>query len=388
MSPVTLRVLIAEDEPSVRAALSDLVDSEPGLEVVGVAGDANAAIVAARELTPDVALVDVRMPGGGGPHAIRGMREVAPSIRIVAVSAYEDQPTVVEMLRAGAVGYLIKGGDPREILEAIRRAVRNQASLSGSVMASVIRELVDDIGERLEREAVLEQSERKFRDLLDSSPDAVVMIDVDGRILLVNQQTVGMFGYRAGDLTGRRIEILLPERFRERHIDHRAGYFADPRARSMGVGLELAGLRKDGTEFPVDISLSSIETDGRRVATAFIRDVSGRERIAEARRREEERLAALLDSAPDAVVIIDPNGQIVLVNKQTEQLFGYPRADLLGEPIETLLPERFGERHRRHRAAYFRDPRTRPMGFGLELAGLRRDRTRVSRRHLTQRRPD
>jgi PAS domain S-box-containing protein len=83
----------------------------------------------------------------------------------------------------------------------------------------------------------------------------------------------------------------------------------------------------------------------------------------------------LLDSAPDAVVIIDPDGRIVLVNKQTEELFGYPRADLLGEPIETLLPERLGERHRSHRAAYFRDPRTRPMGFGLELAGLRRDRT-------------
>ena len=175
-----IRVLIAEDEPAVQAAMRDLIDGETGLEVVAVVGDANDAIAAAKEFAPDVALVDVRMPGGGGPHAVRGMLAVVPAIRVIAVSAYEDQPTIIEMLRAGAVGYLIKGTAPDEIMEAIRRAMRGQASLSAPIMVGVIGELVEEIAARRERESVLERNERTFRDVLDSSPDAVVMMNAGG----------------------------------------------------------------------------------------------------------------------------------------------------------------------------------------------------------------
>jgi PAS domain S-box-containing protein len=370
-----LRVLIAEDEPAVRNALRDLVDGEVGLEVVGLAGDVHEAIAVAGECAPDVALVDVRMPGGGGPTAVRGMISVVPELRVVAVSAYEDAPTVIEMLRSGALGFLVKGSSPREIVEAVRRAARGQSSLGEAVMAGVIGELVDEVAERVEREKVLERSEGKFRDLLDSSPDAIAMIDSSGGIVLVNRQTERMFGYAANELVGRQLEQLLPERLRRQHSGEREHYFTDPRPRAMGVGLELTGLRRDGTEFPVDIALSSFDTDDGRVATAFIRDLSDGGEDAEVGRRTRERFAALLDAAPDAVVIIGDDGRMAFVNRQTEELFGYRREDLLGEPIEKLLPKRFRERHVLHRAGYFADPRTRPMGFGLELAGLRQDRT-------------
>jgi PAS domain S-box-containing protein len=269
-----IRVLVAEDELALQAALRDLIDNDDEFVVIAVASDADEAIAAAAEHEPDVALLDVRMPKGGGPKAARGIAEVSPATRVLALSAYEDQPTVVEMLRAGAVGYLVKGGPAGEILDAIRRAVRGQGSLSIGVLADVIGEFVDDIAERLERESVLMRSERRFRDLLDSAPDGVVMINSDGRIVLVNGQVERLFGYAAGDLLGRRIEVLLPERHRAHHADHRAGYFDDPRSRPMGVGLELAGRRKDGTEFGVDVSLSSIETDEGRLATAFIRELT------------------------------------------------------------------------------------------------------------------
>ncbi|MGH2545268.1 MAG: ATP-binding response regulator [Actinomycetota bacterium] len=152
-----ITVLIAEDEPAVRAALSDLIDIEDELELVGAAADAQEAIDMAREHKPDVALVDVKMPAGGGARAAREIRDLSPATRVVALSAYEDRTTVLEMLRAGAAGYLVKGTSAGEIVEAIRRSVRGQASLSTEVTAEVIHELVE----------LLDRSERMTRELHD-----------------------------------------------------------------------------------------------------------------------------------------------------------------------------------------------------------------------------
>ena len=152
-----ITVLIAEDEPAVRSALADLIDIEDELELVGAAADAQEAIDLAKEHLPDVALVDVKMPAGGGTRAAREIRSLSPTTRVVALSAYEDRTTVLEMLRAGAAGYLVKGTSAGEIVEAIRRSVRGQASLSTEVTAEVIHELV----------ALLDRSERMTRELHD-----------------------------------------------------------------------------------------------------------------------------------------------------------------------------------------------------------------------------
>jgi PAS domain S-box-containing protein len=367
-----IRVLIAEDEEPLRNAIRDLVAGEPGLEVVGAVASADEAIALAAREQPDVALLDVRMPGGG-PRAARGIKEQSPETRLVALSAYEDQATVVEMLRSGAVGYLVKGIAAVEVVEAVRRAARGQASIAIDVITRAIDDLVNDMEERRQGEDEVRRSEHRFRALLESAPDAVAIADETGTIVLVNEQTERLFGYGRDELVGNPIEILLPERFRVRHVGHRTGYFADPRTRPMGVNLELAGRRRDGSEFPVDISLSAIETEEGRLATAFIRDTTERTAAEEVRRRGDERFASLLDSAPDAVVIVDGDGGIVLVNSQTEELFGYDRQDLLGQKIETLLPERFHERHVGHRQGYLDTPETRKMGIGLELAGRRGD---------------
>jgi len=152
-----ISVLIAEDEPTVREALGELIDGETALRLVGTAGDAEEAIQLARQHRPDVALLDVKMPGGGGPRAAREIRTHCPNTRVVALSAYEDRATVLEMLRAGASGYLVKGTPAVEIVDAIRRSTRGQASLSAEVTADVIHELVE----------LLDRSERMARDLRD-----------------------------------------------------------------------------------------------------------------------------------------------------------------------------------------------------------------------------
>ncbi len=217
---------------------------------------------------------------------------------------------------------------------------------------------------RLQRDA--QQVESKFSALLESTPDGIVIVNPAGGIILVNNNAKKMFGYEGDELRGKMIEVLLPERFRSPHIGHRSDFFLSPRTRTMGAGLELFGLRKDGIEFPVEISLSPLRMEDGMLVMSAIRDISER-------KKAEEKFRGLLESAPDAIVIVNRDGKIVLVNTQTESLFGYHRNELLGKSLEILVPSRFHKRHPHHRDHYFHDPNVRPMGAGLELFGVRKD---------------
>lgn len=202
--------------------------------------------------------------------------------------------------------------------------------------------------------------------LLESAPDAIVIVDQLGRIEFVNTQTERLFGYERGELIGYALELLVPERYRMHHVSHRLTYLAAPRTRPMGAGVTLYARRKNGGEFPVEISLSPLRTpQGVRVMSA-IRDITER-------KRADAKFRSLLESAPDAMVIVNGDGAIVLVNAQTERLFGYSRSELLGRSVEILIPERFRGVHMLHRAAYRSAARAREMGAGLELFALRKD---------------
>ncbi|RUR07508.1 PAS domain S-box protein [Legionella sp. km772] len=165
--------------------------------------------------------------------------------------------------------------------------------------------------------------EERSNKILEATPDAIVIINQEGKINYINTQTEKLFGYEKRELIGQYVEALLPEPYRSRHPTHRRAFFLNPHSRPMGTGMELYGQRKNLEIFPVEISLSPLDTVDGMVALAAIRDITERKIV-------EEGFRKILEATPDAIVIINLEGQITFINTQTEKLFGYNKNELIG----------------------------------------------------------
>ena len=181
---------------------------------------------------------------------------------------------------------------------------------------------------------VLTPVDASFESLLEAAPDAMVGVDATGAIRFVNRQTELLFGYHRDELVGMPLETLVPESVRSVHPQHRAEYFAHPATRAMGAGLALSGRRKDGSEFPVDISLSSIDTEHGPLVTAAVRDITDRRKA----EQDLHRMAAIIESSDDAIVSKTLDGVITSWNPAAERLYGYTAEEAEGMTASFLVP--------------------------------------------------
>jgi EAL domain-containing protein (putative c-di-GMP-specific phosphodiesterase class I)/FixJ family two-component response regulator len=220
-----VRVLIAEDDADFRAALSDVIASDAELSLVGEAEDAEAAVALAMRTRPDVALVDVRMPRGGGVRATEGIRVCCPETRVIALSAHTDRSVVLEMVRAGAAGYVVKGASMTEILDSVHRSLRGEVSLDGEVARDVVAELAA----RLERQ-------RQFETEFDRREERVRAALSDGRLYSVFQPIARM---QDGEVVG--VEALA--RFDVEQGESPLPWFEAAESVAMRTELELAAVR-------------------------------------------------------------------------------------------------------------------------------------------------
>lgn len=234
----------------------------------------------------DLVMLDLTLPDSQDLTSLDRLQTLHPDLPVVILSGIENEDLALDAVRHGAQDYLVKGTISSELL---RRSLHYA----------------------MERNRV----EIRFRALLESAPDAMIIVDQKGAIVLVNSQAERIFGYSRSELIGKPVEILIPEAAHVRHRQHRQQYIADAHVRDMGNGLELYALKKDGSQFPVEISLSPITThDGTLIASA-IRDVTERKQIEHQMASERNLLRTLIDSIPDSIVVKDTQGGLLMANQ-------------------------------------------------------------------------
>ena len=242
-------------------------------------------------------------------------------------------------------------------------------SAEGILVTAAIR----DITVRRDAEKHLAQMEGRYRGLLEAAPDAMVVVNQAGEIVLLNAQAETQFGYRRDELIGQRVTNIIPEGFAERLIADGTRTAVEALAQQIGTGIELVGLRNDGSEFPIEIMLSPLESTEGVLVTAAIRDITVRRDAEKHLAQMEGRYRGLLEAAPDGMVVVNQAGEIVLLNAQAENQFGYRRDELIGQRVTNIIPEGFAERLIADGTRTAAEALAQQIGTGIELVGLRKD---------------
>ncbi len=223
------------------------------------------------------------------------------------------------------------------------------------------------------QEAIPVEADARYRGLLEAAPDAMVVVNAAGEIVLLNLQAEHQFGYRRDELVGQKITTVIPEGFAERLRTDGTRSAGEALAQQIGTGIELSALRKDGSAFPIEIMLSPLESEEGILVTAAIRDITVRKAAELNLVQMEARYRGLLEAAPDAMVVVDEAGSIVLVNAQAEKQFGYRRDELLGQKVTSIIPQGFAERLVADAKRSDEDALAQQIGTGIELTALRKN---------------
>lgn len=258
-------------------------------------------------------------------------------IPVIFMTTADDAETRVKGLMSGD-DLILEPFDEREVLARIER----QVTVSKVRMA-------------------LRESEAKFRSVMESAIDAIISGDAEGNIRSWNSAATALFGFLEPEVIGQPIELIIPERYRESHKEGIRRVSSGGPSHVIGKTVELAALRKDGTEFPVELSLATWFLDEKRYYTGIIRDISER-------KQAEQKFRSVTESAIDAIISADHTGVIVSWNKAATNILGFTEEEALGQRLELIIPERFHEAHRNGMARFTQTGEGRVIGKTVELA--------------------
>lgn len=303
------RIMIVEDEGIIARDL-ELTLRRLGYTVSSVVDNARSAIDDVARLRPDLVLMDIVLRGEMDGIDAANLIRFSHNVPVVYLTAYADEALIDRAKLTEPIGYILKPYEANELRASIELALYQY---------------------RTGRQ----RAETRIRSMLESAPDGMLLARADGTIELVNRSLVAMFGYTPDELVGAPVELLIPEGARARHAAHRAAYAAAPRSRPMGGGVELSGRRKDGTELPVDISLSNIEgVEGQHVM-AIVRDISERRKAEASLHEERERFRTTFELAAVGIGHVGLDGRWIVVNPRLAALLG--RDDLVGVAVSSLV---------------------------------------------------
>jgi two-component system sensor kinase FixL len=215
-----------------------------------------------------------------------------------------------------------------------------------------------------------------LKSIFESAVDGIIVIDARGVIRAFNPAAERLFGYRANEVLGQNVKILMPSPDREQHDRYLANYLETGIPRIIGTGREVRGRRRDGSTFPLHLSVGRMDLDGQPAFTGILHDLSRRVDIEEALRRSEERVRSIVESAVDAIIVIDDRGMIEAFNPSAERLFGYRLSEVLGRNVNMLMPSPDREQHDGYIRHYLTTGEQKIIGIGREVTALRKDGTR------------
>jgi two-component system sensor histidine kinase/response regulator len=257
----------------------------------------------------------------------------------------------------------------QELQALVATTVQIAMAISRARAETLLLQLADDLRGR----TGLTHASRPAQLMIESVPNGILVVDRGGRITLTNLLVSKLFGYEAGELVGRHVEILLPVALRGSPPGNEREFFTDPQTRSMGSGRDLFAVRKDGSEFPVEIGLNPIQADNEISVLCSIVDITERKNAEAALRRASQRAQLVIESVPNGILIVNRLGVITLANAPASKLFGYQDTELVGQPVEILLPAALRGAHPGHRGGFFSNPQARAMGSGRDLFALRKN---------------
>ena len=225
------------------------------------------------------------------------------------------------------------------------------------------------------RAVALQDSNERLRSIIDSAVDGIIVIDAKGRIEAFNRGAERLFGYPEPEVIGRNVNMLMPSPDHEAHDGYLSQYLDTGAATIIGVGRQVTGRRRNGTTFPLHLSVGEMSIQGERKFTGMLHDLSERMRLDEELRASEARWRSVIDSAVDGIVVIDAHGRIESFNPAAERLFGYEEREVVGRNVNMLMPSPYHEEHDTYLTRHLATGVQKIIGTGREVTGLRRDGT-------------